>query len=95
MYRFQEVDCNDYILKEVVNMHSYLRAIGFSNVKSRSDFEKILGIVMEQPSEKNNVDLANKVVLCEMKRDFMKNMGIGIVGEYDERVKSLQCQYFQ
>lgn len=66
-------------------MHSYLRAIGFSNVKNRSDFEKILGVVMEQPSEKSNTPMSNKVVLCEMKRDFMKNMGIGIVGEYDER----------
>lgn len=66
-------------------MHSYLRAIGFSNIKNRSDFEKILGIIMEQPSEKHNTDMGNKVVLCEMKRDFMKNMGIGIVGEYDEK----------
>lgn len=67
------------------NMHSYLRAVGFSNIKNRSDFEKILGVIMEQPSEKKNTDMGNKVVLCEMKRDFMKNMGIGIVGEYDEK----------
>ncbi|MBQ3600981.1 MAG: DUF3881 family protein [Lachnospiraceae bacterium] len=66
-------------------MHSYLRAIGFSNIKSRSDFEKILGIIMEQPTEKNKADMANKVALCEMKKDFLKNMGIGIVGEYDEK----------
>ena len=26
-------------------MHSFLRAIGFSNVKSRLDFQKILGII--------------------------------------------------
>lgn len=66
-------------------MHSYLRAVGFSNIKSRSDFEKILGIVMEQPSEKNSIDMGNKVTFCEIKKDFMKNMGIGIVGEYDEK----------
>ena len=29
--------------------------------------------------------MANKVALCEMKKDFLKNMGIGIVGEYEEK----------
>lgn len=66
-------------------MHSYLRAIGFSNVKNRSDFEKILGIVMNQPTEKTTRELGNKIKLAELKKDFMKDIGIGIVGEYDEK----------
>lgn len=70
---------------EVNEMHSYLRAIGFSNVKNRSDFEKILGIVMNQPTEKTTRELGNKIKLAELKKDFMKDIGIGIVGEYDEK----------
>lgn len=66
-------------------MHSYLRAVGFSDVKNRSDFQKIVGVVMENPTEKCNVKMGNKIELSEIKKDFMKNIGIGIVGEYDEK----------
>lgn len=66
-------------------MHSYLRAIGFSGVKSRADFEKIVGIVMEQPTERTTREMGNKVKFTEIKKDFFHNVGIGIVGEYDEK----------
>ncbi len=66
-------------------VHSYLRAIGFSDVKNRADFQKIVGMVMEEPTERHMVDLGNKIRLAEFKKEFMKDVGIGIVGEYDER----------
>lgn len=66
-------------------MHSYLRAIGFSKVKNRSDFEKIVGLVMEDPTEKSICKMDDKIRFAEFKKDFMRNIGIGIVGEYDER----------
>lgn len=66
-------------------MHSYLRAIGFSNVKNRADFEKILGILMDSPTEKSTVDMGNKITFTEMKKEFMENIGIAVVGEYDEK----------
>ena len=66
-------------------MHSYLRAVGFSDVKNRSDFEKILGMVMDSPTEKITKDMGNRIKLTEMKKDFLRDVGIGIVGEYDEK----------
>lgn len=66
-------------------MHSYLRAVGFSDVKNRSDFQKIIGLVMEEPTEKYNVNMGDKIEFTEIKKDFMRNIGIGIVGEYDEK----------
>ncbi len=66
-------------------MHSYLRAIGFSNVKNRADLQKIVGIIMENPSEQHIVELGNKIRFAEFKKDFMKDVGIGVVGEYDEK----------
>ena len=71
--------------KEGGTMHSYLRAVGFSDVKNRSDFQKIVGLVMEDHTEKHNVKMGNKIELTEIKKDFMRNIGIGIVGEYDEK----------
>lgn len=67
------------------SMHSYLRAVGFSNIRSRSNLEKIVGIIMQDPLEKKTKKIDDKIVLTEMKKNFSNRMGIGIVGEYDEK----------
>lgn len=66
-------------------MHSYLRAVGFSNVKSRADIDKIIGIVMSQPTEKYVTKKSEKVALTEISKDFGERMGITVRGEYDEK----------
>ena len=66
-------------------MHSYLRAIGFSNIKNRADLEKIIGIVMDRPTEKKSIQLDEKVTLTEYKKDFLDSIGLAVVGECDEK----------
>lgn len=66
-------------------MHRYLRAIGFSNVNSRKEFEKILGIIMESPTSKYTLPLEHKHMLVQFNKDFMDGLGISVVGEYDEK----------
>lgn len=66
-------------------MHEFLRAVGFSNIKNRTQLEKIIGIVMAQPTEKKMIKIDEKTTLTEISKDFSKQMGITIVGEYDEK----------
>ncbi len=66
-------------------MHSYLRAVGFSNVKSRAELDKILGRIMDRPIEKRMNKVNETTTLTEMKLDFAPNMGVAIRGEYDEK----------
>ncbi|NMB44028.1 MAG: DUF3881 domain-containing protein, partial [Clostridiales bacterium] len=33
-------------------MHSYLRAVGFSEIKDRKELEKILSMIMDEPTDK-------------------------------------------
>ena len=66
-------------------MHSYLRAVGFSNVKRRADLDKILGRIMDRPNEKRMNKVNETTTLTEMKLDFAPNMGVAIRGEYDEK----------
>lgn len=66
-------------------MHEFLRAIGFSNIKNRTQLEKIIGIVMAQPTEKKMIKIDEKTTLTEISKDFSKQMGVTIVGEYDEK----------
>lgn len=66
-------------------MHEFLRAVGFSNIKNRTQLEKIIGIVMAEPTEKKMIKIDEKTTLTEISKDFSKQMGVTIVGEYDEK----------
>lgn len=75
-------------------MHSYLRAIGFSELVDRIELEKLLGMIMEQPTEKKTYILSNKKVFTEITKMFTKQMGITIRGETDESGKFYMEHYF-
>lgn len=66
-------------------MHSYLRAIGFSNIKTRADFDSVIGMVMDQPTVKYTINKEEKIILTEISKDFGERMGITLRGEYDEK----------
>lgn len=66
-------------------MHSYLRAIGFSNIKTRADFDSVIGMVMDQPTAKYTINKEEKIILTEISKDFGERMGITLRGEYDEK----------
>lgn len=66
-------------------MHSYLRAIGFGSAKTRADLEKLVGQIMESPTEKYRITMKERVSRVEISRDFAERMGITIRGEYDEK----------
>lgn len=66
-------------------MHSYLRAIGFGSAKTRADLEKLVGQIMETPTEKYRIAMKDRISRVEISRDFADRMGITIRGEYDEK----------
>lgn len=65
-------------------MHSFLRAIGFSNINNRVDLDKIIGIVMNEPNDRYVTKISDKRVLTEISKNFSERMGLTIRGEYDE-----------
>jgi hypothetical protein len=75
-------------------MHSYLRAIGFSEVIDRKELEQLLGMIMERPTEKRIIELQNQKKIGELTKVFSKNTGITIRGEYDEEGKFYMEHYF-
>lgn len=64
-------------------MHRFLRAIGFSDITSRQNMDKLLGIIMNEPDKQKKTEINGKVY-TEMSKDFGHNMGITIRGEYDK-----------
>lgn len=75
-------------------MHSFLRAIGFSNIKDRLELERLVGIIMEQPSDKKVYNSHNNKIFAEITKMFSKQMGITLRGEYDENGKFYMEHYF-
>ena len=68
-------------------MHSFLRAVGFSKIKSREELDKILGLVMTKPSFNKRISFEDgqKRVLVEKSLEFADRIGITVRGEYDDK----------
>lgn len=75
-------------------MHSYLRAIGFSNINNRMELNRLLENVTEHSSKTRTVEINNKGNLTEITMEFGENMGITVRGEMDEVGKFHMEHYF-
>lgn len=68
-------------------MHKYLRAIGFSELKTRKDFEQLTEYIIQNAESKTYVEKDSSYVLTEYRKSFGDNMGIIVNGEYDAENK--------
>lgn len=65
-------------------MHRFLRAIGFSNISTRQDMDKLIGIIMDQPNTIKKADPYNENIYTEITKEFAPQTGITLRGEYDK-----------
>jgi len=65
-------------------MHSYLKSIGFSNIETKKELNKILAEVMNDHDEKIVVEDAKGHLYAEISKAYGENSGITIWGEYDD-----------
>lgn len=75
-------------------MHRFLRAIGFSNINNRREFDPILGKVMDSPDKKRKIQLTSNNSYTEFSMEVGPQIGISIRGEYDERGFFYMEHYF-
>lgn len=64
-------------------MHSYLRSIGFSNLKTERELEEILDQVFRKYTERQAVKEANGNAFVEYSMAFGPDFGITLCGEMD------------
>ncbi len=75
-------------------MHSYLRAIGFSDIVEKKDFNKILNRIFEDSDNSNAAEIRDGCLFTEISKEFAQNMGIVICGEYSkENDYSMEYSY--
>jgi hypothetical protein len=65
-------------------VHSYLRAIGFSNLKKKKDLDALLDYVIKNSDQKEMAEIEEDSLFAEISKEFTKNIGINIRGEYNE-----------
>ncbi len=79
---------------EVRIMHSYMRAIGFSNINNRMELNQLLEKITEHSTKKRTVQLGNNGSLTEITMEYGDGMGITLRGEHDERGEFHMEHYF-
>ena len=72
-------------------MHSYLRAIGFGNIKKESEAERLLEEVYKSFDHREAVKNGQSVFL-EMEKEFAPDMGIMLCGDLDQ--EGFHRQYY-
>ncbi len=66
-------------------MHSYLRAIGFSQMNSQIEMDKVVEDIIENSTYDKMVMTENRTMYAEVAKEFAPNMGIALRGEYDDK----------
>ncbi len=65
-------------------MHKYLRAIGFSQIKSREDLKKITEKTIKEYTDcKCSINPVDEIMYADYSYEFGKNMGLKVCGDFD------------
>ncbi|MDO4188461.1 MAG: DUF3881 family protein [Lachnospiraceae bacterium] len=74
-------------------MHQYLRAIGFSELKSKKELRELLYSIIEGCDTVNNIETDRKSVIVEYTKQFAGPCGITLRAEIDEE-KNLVVDFY-
>lgn len=75
-------------------MHRFMRAIGFSEERSRKELRKLLTDVVVQGKDRAYTSNGDETLLASFSKEFAPNIGITVCGEFDEEDKFIYEYYF-
>lgn len=75
-------------------LHKYLRAIGFSKIKTRKELQKLVTDVIVEAEERAYTSNGEETILAEFCKSFAENIGIAVCGEFDSEDKFSYDYYF-
>lgn len=65
-------------------MHQYLRAVGFSEIETKKQLNKLLNDVIVQSNKKEYLEKGDDSLLTECTKYYSQSTGITLRGEYDD-----------
>lgn len=75
-------------------MHSYMRAVGFSNINNRSELNKLINLVIDKASNRKTIQINHQNSFTEISMEFGPEFGITLRGEYDHNDVFHMDNYF-
>ena len=75
-------------------MHSFLRAVGFGSIKSRSDEEKLISLVIDNATEKQVYRMSEERSIVELTMEVSEDTGVVVRGETDAKGVFHVAHYF-
>ena len=75
-------------------MHSFLRAVGFGGIQSRSDEEKLISLVIDNATEKQVFRMSEERSIVELTMEVAEDTGVVVRGETDARGIFHVAHYF-
>ena len=75
-------------------MHSFLKAVGFGSVKSRTDEEKLINLVIENATERQVFRMSEERSVVELTMEVAEDTGVVVRGETDARGNFRVAHYF-
>lgn len=75
-------------------MHKFLRAIGFSGIKTREQLEALLKETVDKKTDMNVVLFDDDICLGQYSRDFLPDIGLSVCGEIDDYERFSKDFYF-
>ena len=66
-------------------MHTYLESVGFKNIRSRREMDKLVSNTVLHFDEKHLFEDEDGRLMGEFSREYAPDMGVTVCGEFDER----------
>jgi len=66
-------------------MHSFLRSVGFSELKSREELKKLQNEILTAPTRRTIIKTGDGIRHLQLERDFAYGIGVAVRGDLDER----------
>lgn len=75
-------------------MHQYLRAVGFSDIKTKSQLKDLMNDVLVNSGSKDFLKTERDSIIVEYTKNYSPSIGLCLVGEYDDEEKLTLDYYF-
>lgn len=75
-------------------MHHFLRAIGFSRIRSLKQMNELLSDFTAHPTSRSITTIGSGTSLVQLTKEIGESYGISMIGEYDENNQLLIEHYF-
>ena len=68
----------------MTHLHKYLSAIGFSCIRNKKDYNKLIKLCTADSTERSYTSYGDDTMLTVLSKEFAPGMGLSVCGEYDE-----------